>query len=55
MWRVSPAQKFLYADNHNGSSGFCNGYLGRQAIVARIADGATVLAGIALQRSLRSR
>jgi hypothetical protein len=43
--RVSPAQKFLYADNHNGSSGFCNGYLGRQAIVARIADGATVWQG----------
>jgi hypothetical protein len=43
--RVSPAQKFLYADNHNGSSGFCTGYLGRQAIVARIADGATVWQG----------
>jgi hypothetical protein len=43
--RVSPGQKFLYADNHNGGTGFCNSYRGRQALVARIADGATVWQG----------
>jgi hypothetical protein len=43
--RLSPGQSFLYAANHTGDSNYCPGFVGTDAMVARIADGTSVWQG----------